>query len=285
MAKAVQRSVTGSSGEAATASRSVRRALEIFELMLVRGEPVTVANIVADLRIPKSTAYELVRTLATAGYVDRAGGNGSYFLGRKLFELGQAYRAQVDLLKEGGQVVEELRDETGETVQFSVLENDMMLVLLKEEGSQPIRIISRVGTRVPLNWAAASRLLVSDLEDKPLRRLLASSVRPSPTGRAPTDIDELVAQVRRFRNQGYAVELGESNEHAGCVAAPVIDASGKCVAAISIVVPEQRLQKKQRETLIAAARNAAARLSSRLGGPQPRELAAAPSSIRTKVAR
>lgn len=265
MAKTAERATD--SRNAATASRSVRRALGIFELMLNRGEPVSVATIVAELDIPKSTAYELIRTLAAAGYVDRDAANGSYFLGRKLFELGQAYRAQVDLLKEGGQIVEDLRDETGETVQLSVLEGDMMLVLLKEEGSQPIRIISRVGTRVPVNWAAASRLLVSDLEDRALRRLLASSVRPSPTGRAPTDIDELVAQIRRFRAQGYAVELNEANEHAGCVAAPVIDAAGKCVAAISIVAPEQRLQKKHRDALIAAARRAAARLSRRLGGP------------------
>ncbi len=254
-------------GDDFSTSRSVRRALGIFELMLARGEPVSVATIVADLEIPKSTAYELVRTLATAGYIDRVGGNGSYFLGRKLFELGQAYRAQVDLLKEGGQIVEELRDETGETVQLSVLEHNMMLVLLKEESRQPIRIISRVGTRVPVNWAAASRLLVSDLEDKPLRRLLSSSVRASPTGRAPTDLDVLIAQIRKFRAQGYAVELNEANEHAGCVAAPVIEPGGKCVAAISIVAPEQRLQRKHREALIAAVRRAAARLSRRLGGP------------------
>ncbi len=41
----------------------------------------------------------------------------------------------------------------------------MMLVLLKEEAAHPIRIISRVGSRVPINWAAAGRLLVSDLDD------------------------------------------------------------------------------------------------------------------------
>src|ERR671926_410737 len=68
-----------------------------------------------------------------------------------------AYRSQMDLLKEGGKIVEELRDETGETVQLSVLENNVMLVLVKEESSKPIRIISRVGSRVPINWAAAGR--------------------------------------------------------------------------------------------------------------------------------
>jgi IclR family transcriptional regulator, KDG regulon repressor len=245
--------------------RSARRVLSIFDFMLDRGEPVTVAEVVAELEIPKSTAYELVRTLSAAGYLERSGA-AAFFLGRKLFELGMAYRSQVDLLKEGSKVVEELRDETGETVQLSVLESNVMLVLVKEESSKPIRIISRVGSRVPINWAAAGRLLVSDLPDQELRALLQRIVKPSPTGRAPTDPDELVRQIKRFRTQGYGVELNEANEHAGCVAAPVTDVSGRCVAAISIVAPEQRLQRRQRDVLVAAVRRAAEKLSRRLGG-------------------
>lgn len=244
--------------------RSARRVLSIFELMLRRGEPVAVAEVVDGIGIPKSTAYELIRTLLAAGYVERHGIAG-YFLGRKLFELGMAYRSHVDLLKEGGRIVEELRDETGETVQLSVLDNNVMLVLVKEESQKPIRIISKVGSRVPVNWAAAGRLLVSDLGEAELRSLLQKIVRASPTGRAPTDPDELVRQIRRFRSQGYGFELGEANEHAGCVAAPVIDMSGRCVAAISIVAPEQRLQRRHRDVLIAAVRRAADRLSRRLG--------------------
>lgn len=246
-------------------SRSVRRALEILEFLLQQGEPATVGAIVSALRIPKSTAYELVRTLSEAGYLEPAGRGAGLFLGRKLFELGMAYRSQVDLLRDGSQIVEELRDTTGETVQLSVLENDMMLVLLKEEGSRSIRIISRVGSRVPINWAAAGRLLVSDLDDATLAALLKRTVRQSPTGRSLTDVPKLIQQIRKFRKQGYATELNETNEHAGCVAAPVIDGSGRCVAAISIVAPEHRLGKQNRDELIARVREAATKLSGRLG--------------------
>lgn len=256
---------SASSEEEQSGSRSVRRALEILEFLLQRGEPATVAGIVAALQIPKSTAYELVRTLSESGYLEPARRGAGVYLGRKLFELGMAYRSQVDLLRDGSQIVEELRDATGETVQLSVLENDMMLVLLKEEGSHPIRIISRVGSRVPVNWAAAGRLLVSDLDDAALGALLERSVRQSPTGRSLTDVPKLIQQIRKFRKQGYATELNETNEHAGCVAAPVIDGSGRCIAAISIVAPEHRLGKANREALIRKVQEAAAKLSSRLG--------------------
>jgi len=249
------------------ASRSVQRALDIFQLLLDRGQPVAVKDIVTGLRVPKSSAYDLVRTLTDNGYLEPAPVSGKFVLGRKFYELGMAYRSQVDLLKEGGRVVEELCQKTGETVQLSVLEDGMMLVLLKEESPQAIRIISRIGSRVPVNWAAAGRLLISDLDDEALRQILAEHNAPSPTGTASTDIDELVAQVRTFRMQGYGFELGEANAHAGCVAAPVTDGSGRCVAAISVVAPEQRLQAENRSFLIEAITEAAGRLSHRLGAP------------------
>ena len=247
-------------------SRSVRRALGIFELMMARAKPVAMSEIIEALAIPKSTAYELVHTLSRAGYVTAAGRNSGLFLGHKLFALGMAYRSQVDLLKDGGRIVEELRDSTGETVQLSILDNQLMLVLLKEEGIKPLRIISQVGSRVPVNWAASGRLLVSDLDDKQLRKLLTQTVCQSPSGRANTDVDSLMGEIRRFRKRGYGIEVNEANEHAGCVAAPVIDNSGRCIAAISIVVPEQRLAKGNREQLIAAVRQAAEKLTQRMGG-------------------
>ena len=146
-----------------------------------------------------------------------------------------------------------------------MLDNDLMMVLLKEEGVRPLRIISKVGSRVPVNWAAAGRLLVSDMDDKALAKLLSSTVQPSPTGRASTDVKKLITQIRKFRKQGYATELNEANEHAGCVAAPVVDVSGHCIAALSVVAPEQRLTRPNRDYLIERVMNAAEILSRRLG--------------------
>ena len=212
------------------------------------------------------TADELVRTLTEGGYLERNDENGRVSLGRRLYELGMAYKSRIDLLKEGNRAVEELRDSTGETVQLSILENDMMVVVIKEEGILPIRIYSKVGSRVPVNWAAAGRLLVSDMSDEDLHALRRREARQSPSGNAIIDVPILVDQIRTFRRQGYALELNEVNQHAGCVAAPVIDGAGKCVAAISIVAPEQRLGPDKQPQLIEAARDAARKLSSRLGG-------------------
>jgi DNA-binding IclR family transcriptional regulator len=251
--------------EGGEGSRSVRRAMDILSLMLARGGPMTVAHIIAELGIPKSTDYELVRTLGEADYIAHSSRGAGLFIGRRLYELGMAYRNNVDLLCDGAQIVDELRDETGETVQLSVLDNQLMMVVLKEEGRGHLRIISNVGTRVPLNWAAAGRFLVSDLPDEDLTRLLKATIRQSPTGKAIMNVAKLIAQISKARRLGYVTELNEANAHAGCIAAPIVDASGHCIAAISVVVPEQRLTKPHRDRLLASVTAAAERLSRRLG--------------------
>lgn len=244
-------------------ARSLRRAVGMLSLIRNRGEALTVAEMATALAIPKSTAYDLVHAMLDEGLLTPVDG-ARFALGHLLHELGMGYRAQVDILREGTRVVQALRDETGETVQLSAMDGPLMHVLLKQEGFRAVRIISNTGSRVPVNWAAAGRLLVSDLDDPALRRLLSATVAPSPTGRAETDVDRLMVQIRAFRAAGHAIEIGETNEHAGCVAAPVLDAEGRVVAALSLAAPEQRLNSPDRAMLIAAVTRAAADLGGAL---------------------
>jgi len=248
---------------AGSGARSLRRAVGMLRLIHSRGQPQSVAEMAAALSIPKSTAYDLLNAMLHEGLVTPADGT-RFALGHLLHELGAGYRAQVDILREGSRVVRALRDETGETVQLSAMEGPLMHVLLKEEGFRAVRIISNTGSRVPVNWAAAGRLLVSDLDDASLRHLLAATVTASPTGRAETDVDRLVAQIRAARKDGHAFEIGETNEHAGCVAAPVLGNAGHVIAALSLAAPEQRLNSPDRMMLVAAVRRAAAVLSAAL---------------------
>jgi DNA-binding IclR family transcriptional regulator len=262
--KPVRTKGRGASTKAAS-GRGAARILRILDFVLARGGQVRMGELVEDLGVPQSTAYELVRIMTELGYLEPGRERGALALGRKLYELGMAYRSQVDLLKDGEQIVHRLSRELGETVQLSVLDHDRMLVLLKEEGTRPLRIISKIGSRVPINWAAAGRLLVSDMSEKELAAWLPANIEASPTGTAPLDVNGLVRQIKQFRSSGYGIEIGEANEHAGCVAAPVIDRDGRCIAAISVAAPEFRLSESERPGIIEAVCRAAQGLSRRLG--------------------
>jgi IclR family transcriptional regulator, KDG regulon repressor len=263
MDQQVERRDAGRTAAAGSGARSLRRVMAILSLIQSRGQPQSVAEMSAALSIPKSTAYDLVHAMLEEGLLTPTDGTG-FALGRRLHELGAGYRAQIDILREGTRIVRALRDETGETVQLSMLDGPLMHVLLKEEGFRAVRIISHTGSRVPVNWAAAGRLLVSDLDDLALTRLLSTTVAPSPTGRAEVDVDRLIAQIRAFRARGHAIEVGETNEHAGCLAAPVLGRDGQVIAAISLAVPEQRLLPPDRDALVTAVVRAAKDLGAAL---------------------
>lgn len=252
---------------------SLRRGLEILELLRKEERPLRVSEMVRFLDIPRSSAYEIIRILEESDYISRSHDNMTYGLGRQLHMLGMAYRERVDLVKEGSIITEALRDETEDTVQLCVLDNEYILILLKQDGRQPVRIISKVGTRVPLNWAASGRLLVSDLADDELAGLIGRTSKPSPISQEPVDVPALIRQIRQFRARGWAFELNETNEHAGCVAAPVLDANGRCIATLSIVAPEHRLKEEMLPPLVKAVQTAATQLSARLGMAidQPRQ--------------
>lgn len=252
-------------GNEATPTRGAARVLRMLDFVLAQGGSVRAGELTEGLGIPQSTTYELVRILMAEGYLEQGRERSELSLGRKLYELGMAYRSQVDLLRDGHGIVHGLSLELGETVQLSVLDQGRMLVLLKEEGTRPLRIISRIGSRVPVNWAAAGRLLVSDMAPGELEPWLAANIAPSPTGTAPLDLALLARQIREAKARGHAVEIGEANEHAGCVAAPVLDREGRCIAAISVAAPEFRLTDGGRAKMIDAVRGAAQALSCLLG--------------------
>ena len=251
-------------------TRGAARILSILDYLLEKGGEVKFNELVSGLGIPQSTAYELVRIMTGAGYLEAGREKTVLSLGRKVYELGMVYRSKVDLLKDGEEVAHDLSRELGETVQLSVMDHDRMLVLLKEEGTRTLRIISRIGSRVPVNWAAAGRLLISDMTDDDLKQWLPGNIEPSPTGTASLDIAVLIKQIRMFRSSGYGIEIGEANEHAGCVAAPVLDRHGRCIAAISVAAPEFRLSDSERPAVIKAVCKAADRLSRRLGAISPK---------------
>lgn len=254
------------SGIPASSARSLERGLAVFELLRAHG-PLRIVEIAQRLRIPRSSTYEIVDLLQSRRFLERTPDGQRFTLGVALHLLGMSYRDGIDLAKVGSAAVDALRDETGETVQLCILDGDQLLVLHKADGRRPIRIISHVGTRVPVNWGASGRLLVSDLDDAALRRFLERTARPSPNAGAIVDVPQLMRQIRSFKKRGWSIEINETNAHAGCVAAPVRDAEGGCIATLSIVAPEHRLQSRDLKGLVDSVCRAAQGLSARLGAP------------------
>ncbi len=261
-----QRAVGRNVGQAkATRVRSLGRGLDVLELVLDRREPITVNEIIRELHLPRSSVYDLVTLLVQRGYLAADADASGYTLGRQLYRLGLGHERHSLLLREARPVIAALRDEVGEIVQLSVLDHDANLVVLREEGHSRINIVFPVGMRTPINWSASGCLLISDLTDAELRLRLPATIRTSPTGRAPTEVNEVIRDIRRFRVQGHAVKRSQVHDHVVMIAAPVFDGAGRCVAAMTIVAYEVGLSERRIQALAAAVKRSAHELTRRFG--------------------
>lgn len=215
------------------------RALQILDYLYETGEPAGAYVIAKAIAAPLSTVYATIENLIERNMLSRQG-DGSVWLGARLYHYGLAYARSLDFLTVATQEMHELCRLVGETVQLCSREGDHMLVLAMAEGPGHFRVASRVGTRVPLNWTASGRLLVGHLRLDERIALFRRCAKSSPTGKAEVDPLVLAQAAEQCLKDRLCVQVGESDYAVACIASPVCDAAGACVATISIVLPEQK---------------------------------------------
>lgn len=241
----------------------IERTFQILDHLNELGRPATAYDIASAIGAPNSTIYELVGALAERDVLSRDEASGQVFLGPKLHFYGLGYIRSLDTSGVFKNAMEKLARETRETVQICGLDRDKMVVEMMEEGDGHFQVTSRVGTRVPWNWTASGQLLVGYLPERE-RALLIAQAMPSPTGNAETNPQQLETRCLHSRARRLAVQINESDFSVACIAAPIVSREGKCVATISLVVPETRARRNGTE-FAAKAREAASEIERTLG--------------------
>ncbi len=239
----------------------IDRAFEILDFLLAHGQPARCAEIARGTGMPVSTSYQIVERLlghqVLTGDVD-----GMIALGPRLAQYGRGYRQTTPLLKVASDEMARLAQEVGESVQICGRADNEMVVLAMESGPGLFAVTSQVGTHVPINWTASGLLLTGHMDEAERLELYREASVPSPTGEAETDPHRLSRASARAFAERLAVQVNGADFGVACVAAPIIDDRGQCVATISIVVPgiKARLPELKR-----AVRQAARTIEARIG--------------------
>jgi IclR family transcriptional regulator, KDG regulon repressor len=248
---------------------AVARSFAILDLLKKRG-PLSIPEISAQLRLPRSTAHDLVTTLVALDVLEATPEDSHRFeLGLVLHELGSAYLFEVDLAREGQQVAATVARSCGETVHLASLDGTEVVYLAKVDSIHEVRMVSAVGRRLPAHCTAVGKALLSGLTDAELGALYGAGTLPAMTPDSITSLAALRRQLARVRVDGIALDDCESNRDVRCVAAPVLDHTGRIVAAMSISVPTIRCGVDWPEGLADLVREGARDLSRRLGNQEP----------------
>ncbi len=253
--------------EARTSRRNrvsgIDRALQVLDFLQETAAPAGPYAIAKAVGAPLSTVYAVIDDLVSKRILQRRG-DGQLWLGPRLYHYGLAFARSLDFLDVATHEMHDLCRTVDETVQICGRDGDAMVVLAMADGPGHFRVTSRVGTRVPLNWTASGRLLVGHMPEEERLALFRQTARVSPTGRAETDPAVLSAASARALADRLSVQISESDFSVCCIASPIRDREGACVATISIVLPENKALLDQGR-YADAARTAAARIETLLG--------------------
>lgn len=239
------------------------RALQVLDHLREIGTPAGAYAIAKAIGAPLSTTYLIIDELVERDLLLRRG-EGQVWLGPRLYLLGLAYARSLDFLAEASHEMHELCRAVGETVQICGRDRDHMVVLAMADGPGHFRVMSEVGTRVPLNWTASGRLLVGHLPDAERVAIFRHSAKASPTERAETNPKILADLSRKAFDERLSVQISETDFLVSCVASPIVDTTGACAATISIVLPEHKVEAR-RVFYAKTVKEASARIERKLG--------------------
>lgn len=240
------------------------RGLDVLELFMDARHGLTAPEVVQRTGLPRTTVHELLVTLTERGYLRRDERTNTYHLGLSVFRLGNAFAERLDLRAVGLRVAESVGAECDETVHVGILDGADVVYVCKVDSTQSVRMVSRMGGRVPASCTAVGKALLAHLPDAERKRLLRGGLAKL-TPKSIAEPHALANQLDEIRASGIAFESGESNPDVTCVAAPVRDHTGTVVAALSISVPDMRWGQRPPAEWAALAAEGAASLSSELG--------------------
>lgn len=220
--------------------RVLHKTLDILETIRQREGGYRLGDLVRKIELPKATVYRILTTLEGRGYLDRAA-DGSYRMARKLFDLQRSDSVEQVLNRVAQPIIERLVAASKETVNLGILDAGEVVVINTVESPQAVRMSSKIGNRRYLHATALGKVMLAALPDKEFLRLVRIKGTPRLTEHTLVTRAALVKEIERVRRQGYALDNQENEIEGRCVAAPILLADGRAIAALSISGPVFRM--------------------------------------------
>jgi DNA-binding IclR family transcriptional regulator len=243
--------------------RSAERVAAVLDLLRRSPEPLRHGEVAREIGLPKSTATNLLDTLAEVGLVRRE--ELGYSLGVKLIELGAAAAERLDLRSIARPVLRDLSELGIGTSNLAILQgHDVLYIEKLNNPEHVVQIATRIGGTAPAHATALGKVLIAALAPDVRERWLKEHTFAAVTEHTITSATAFKRALKFAADGGYALDDEEQNLRTVCVAAPVRDHTGETVAAISLTCLSEDV-RGGRERQIAAVVKGGQQVSQLLG--------------------
>ncbi len=244
--------------------QSVTRALDLLERLADAGGELGLSQLASAAGLPPATIHRLMRSMVAGGYV-RQEPSRRYALGPRLIRLGEvAGRALGSWARP---YLAELVAEIGETANMAMLEGDAVVYVAQVPSAHSMRMFTEVGRRVMVHCTGVGKVILAQLPDQEIARIVARTGMPARTEHTLTSVDALLTEVGRIRDRGYAVDDEEQEVGVRCVAVSVPAAAAR--VAISVSGPTARVTTDRVASIAPILERVAERLAADQAASQP----------------
>jgi DNA-binding IclR family transcriptional regulator len=249
-------------------SQSLERGLMVLEL--VNGSPAAlgVREIARRLELSATIVQRLVNTLVGFDYLEQVAETRRYRIGPRALGLGSSLLRHDKLISSANAELQRLANEHGLSGFLCTLRGNRAVYLLAVQSSGPIAITAVPGEVAYLHSTAVGKALLAGMSDDAVIGLVGGEELARLTPRTVDTVPKLIEMLHQVRSDQYATSIEENLPGVISIGAPIRNADGHVVAAVSVAfagnaVSEPDLSKAARLVLAASAR-----LSLGLGCPQ-----------------
>ena len=231
--------VPGEAGK--TAIQVVERMMNLLDALAEHEESASLKILAEQTGLHPSTAHRILNDMVACRMVERGDG-GTYRLGLRLLELGNLVKARLSVREAAQAPMRALHKLTGETVNLSVRQGDEIVYVdrayTERSGMQVVRAI---GGRAPLHLTSVGKLFLASDDASQVRAYVTRTGLSGHTRNSITDLSKLEVELNQVRQLGNAKDNEELELGVSCLAAGILDDTGKLVAGLSLSAPTDRI--------------------------------------------
>lgn len=193
---------------------------------------LTIADVARMTGLTRATARRCLITLVRIGYAET---DGRFFtLTPRVLRLGYAYLASTPLTAILQNALERLSEEIGESSSASILDGREIVYVARAATKRIMSVGLAIGARLPAYCTSMGRILLAALPEGEARRRVEASDRKALTAHTVTGVEAIMQRLAAARAEGHAVIDQELEIGLTSIAVPVMDRTGRVLAAINI---------------------------------------------------
>ncbi len=245
--------------------RVVEVALEAVKFLCKTPRGIGVREMARALGVGKSTMHRILQTLDAKGLVRQDQETSRYVITAHLMGLASLILENLEFRRVARPFLEALQKRCGETVFLGVLDGAEVVIVDRIDSQEPLRMVNDIGFREPAHSTALGKSILASLPDEQLHSSLHGLELKALTPKTITSVETLKAELNRVQLSGFAIDDEESTPGVRCVGAPVRDAFGSVIAAVSVSGPSVRITPDRIPSLAQEVRSTAETISRELG--------------------